>query len=502
MKTFVIISCLFVAVVFIMSPVHAAAWNITGGTGWTVSAYPENAYKMGDGDEGTYWYNAGSGTYSELTWSPTNYYSKIRVLSAGGGNEYWSVNGDCQEIIYNTWTNLSVSPGSALTMRFYAGDATCMVDNSWGKFKEIQYENGTPPAPIANFTATPLNATAPAYIPFTDTSENEYGTCEYNWSFSPTDGVLAAPTDLDNEDITILFTENGDFTISHGVSCDGGSNISTKTDYIHIYNATALSTFCVRAVDAHSGYVVNGAEVDVFDIENSSWTNQTSATGEVTVTALTGHTINAYGSATGYDDGESLALPVVADSLYPVYMWPSSFTTNVSEGNVTLYVTVLEDGTNTRLSGIGVTLTGPSTGGADFTNGYTNDNGIYQTVIKNETDYKVTIIAQDGYLGANKVFNSGTGSGGDAYVEVTLWLQKNYITTAPTATTLPGGGTPTATLTYLPNCDPSASDYDAAKCRTSKGSSGLNLLADNLENLILLCIVVTMFYLLGIRLGR
>ena len=74
---------------------------------------------------------------------------------------------------------------------------------------------------------------------------------------------IAAPQDMDNEDITMLFTQNGNFTISHGVSCHGGSNISTKTDYIHIYNATALSTFRVRAVDAISGYGVNGAQVDV-----------------------------------------------------------------------------------------------------------------------------------------------------------------------------------------------------------------------------------------------
>lgn len=355
---------------------------------------------------------------------------------------------------------------------------------------------------IANFTGTPLEATAPAYVYFTDTSTNETGTCTYNWSFDPTDGVLVAPQDLDNEDITMLFTENGNFTISHGVSCgDAGSSISTKTDYIHIVNATELSTFRIRAVDALSGYGINGAEVDVFDIENSSWTNQTSVTGEVTVSALTGHTVDAYGSATGYDDGESLALPAVQGELYPIYMMPSSFVTNVSEGNITLYLTVFEDGTNTRLSGMSVSLS-KGAGGADFTMGVTNENGVFQTVVNNQTNYLATVMKQKGYLGGSKSFYSGNQSGGDAHIEVEIWLQKNYITTAPTATTLPGGGTPTATLTYLPNCDPSASDYDAAKCRTSKGSSGLNLLADNLENLILLCIVVTMFYLLGIRLGR
>jgi PKD repeat protein len=139
------------------------------------------------------------------------------------------------------------------------------------------------PPPIANFTASSTDATAPAYIAFTDTSTNETTGCTYNWTYTPTTGILVAPQDLDNEDITMLFTENGNFTISHGVSCPAGSNISTKADYIHILNSTALSTFRVRAVDAISGYGINGATISVFDIGNASWTNQTATVGEVTV---------------------------------------------------------------------------------------------------------------------------------------------------------------------------------------------------------------------------
>ena len=151
--------------------------------------------------------------------------------------------------------------------------------------------------------------------------------------------------------------------------------------------------------------------------------------------------------------------------------------------------------------GYAVSLTGPSAGGADFTMGVTNENGIFQAVVKNQTNYNVKVLAQKGHLGANKNFNSGTQSGGDAYVEVTLWLGINSITTAPTATTLPGGGTPTPQVTYLAHCDPSAADYDEALCRSSKGGVGLNILADYMDDLILLCIFVTIMYLLGFKLG-
>ena len=105
------------------------------------------------------------------------------------------------------------------------------------------YCNYTPSKPYANFTASQTNAIAPAYIAFTDTSTNETGTCTYNWTYTPDTGVLVAPTDLDNQDITMLFTQNGNFSISHGVSCDAGSSTKTRSDYIHITNATALSTF-------------------------------------------------------------------------------------------------------------------------------------------------------------------------------------------------------------------------------------------------------------------
>jgi len=457
--------------------------NYSPADDWSICAAYNKVPQFSNATSWTLWNHVATTLVEPANWNSTTtaYY-------------YWDtpagVLGDPYKIVSSTYTTNPLTKSIAAV-------ALCN-DSNWYVSEKHPYYNSSiyAPPPNANFTGAPLDSTAPAYVAFTDTSTNETGTCTYNWSFTPADGVLAAPGDLDNEDITMLFTENGNFTIIHGVSCAAGSNISTKTDYVHIYNATALSTFRVRAVDAISGYGINGAGVDVYDIENTSWTNQTSVTGEVTVSALTGHTINAYGSATGYDDGESLALPVVAGSLYPIYMWPTSTATNVSAGNVTVYVTVLEDGTNTRLSGYSVSLSGPSSGGADYTSGITNENGIFQATIKNQTNYNVKVLAQKGHLGANKNFYSGNQSGGDSYVEVTLWLGVNTVTTAPTVTTLPGGGTPTPTVTYLANCDPSASDYDAAKCRSSKGGFGLNILADNLEWLIYLCLIVTAVYLL------
>jgi hypothetical protein len=403
--------------------------------------------------------------------------------------------------------NTTAFAGKIITCNAATGDSVDGVSITShalfiSKIQTNSWSAAIPPALIANFTASFTDAVAPAYVPFTDTSENEYGTCTYNWSYSPTTGVLVAPGDLDNENIVMLFTENGNFSISHGVACGASSSIKTRSDYIHITNASGVSTFRVRAVDAISGYGINGATVDIFDIQNASWQNQTSVTGEVTASVVTGHHVNAYGFATGYSDNDVLDKLAINGDYWPIYMNPTTFNNNVSAGNVTLYVTLLEEGTNTRMAGYGVSLRkGHPTGGPDYTAGVTNANGVYQTTVTNKTDYWISVEAQKGHLGASKSFNSGTQSGGDSYIEETLWLGINSVTTGPTVTTLPGGGTPVPTITYLAHCNPSGADYDATKCQQSESNGMMDQLYEAGPSLIGLCIVAIIFGLLRMIMG-
>ena len=57
-----------------------------------------------------------------------------------------------------------------------------------------------------------------------------------------------------------------------------------------------------------------------------------------------------------------------------------------------------------------------------------------------------------GYTRGGTTINSGTGSGGSAAVYAEITLQRTTVTTAPTVTTLPGGGTPAPTVDPYP-CD-------------------------------------------------
>ncbi|MDD5187099.1 MAG: NosD domain-containing protein, partial [Methanoregula sp.] len=83
--------------------------------------------------------------------------------------------------------------------------------------------NITESLPVANFTATPTTGTAPLVVQFTDTSTNL--PTNWNWSFG--DGTFSTAQNTSH-----TFTP-GIFSISLNATNTQGSNISTRTAYIH-----------------------------------------------------------------------------------------------------------------------------------------------------------------------------------------------------------------------------------------------------------------------------
>lgn len=349
--------------------------------------------------------------------------------------------------------------------------------------------------PTANFTGSPTAGTLPLHVTFTDTSENETGTCTYNWTITPSTNVTGNTGT--SEGHSAYFGDAGNYTVSHGVDCDGASDIETKTDYIWAYAPNETETTYFYTYNPLSGYEIHNSNIYLNDIENGSWVNSTDdADGRLGITALSTHHINAYSDKEGFGDGE--LLNQIANGLsYPLIMFPSNVT-NVSAGNVTLYINVIDTwapGTPVSGATVSITYAWPA-----IQYGTTNEAGMISFTVPNNTLIQVAA-NKAGYTGVSDSVNSGTGSGGEASVSKTLYITKKTVTTAPTPTTLPGGGTPTPQVTYLEHCDPSAADYDEALCRASKGGVGLNLLADYMDDLILLCIFVTIMYLLGFKLG-
>jgi PKD repeat protein len=424
--------------------------------------YPDQAMINVNNDSGCYLKQAGSGI--------------------DGGT--WTVPGQC----WNggaSWTNTT----------YITEEAGCSDGKSY-VYNQYHISTVPPPTypPVADFNGTPLMGLPPLMVVFKDNSTNT--PTAWNWSVSPAGGVYIA--NASTQDTSMIFTLEGNYTITHGASNSGGSSTKTRTDYIWVQNNTAITTTYVTAISQSSGNPIPGAVINLQDVENSSWVNATTgSSATANITTLKGHTINGYASAPGFNDNDYLGM--ASGQWYSILLM-SPFTANVTAGNVTLNVNVYDSFGHAPINGAGVTVIS----NVSQVNGYTNSAGVASFAVKNKTTYLVDVEAVgQQYKGATQSVYTGTGSGGSASVTATFYLDKNNaITPTATITTLPGGGTPTPTQTYLAGCDPSSSTYDAATCRGSHSNSALNFLADNMDNLIMVCVFVTILYLFGIKLGR
>ena len=353
--------------------------------------------------------------------------------------------------------------------------------------------------PVADFTGAPLSGASPQLISLTDNSTGPATT--WNWSGSgPGDLFFSS---LTTQNTTVYLNTPGNYTITHGSENALGSDIETKTDYIWIYNDTSTSSTGCLAISGPTGQRISGAQVDLYDIENSSWSNTTTTMGLGTITTLKGHTINCYASATGFEDGDLLAQPENNQQYYTLPLWPSGGYRNVSEGWVTLYVTVTDLDTGQPIAG--ATVSGGDNNYGTILNSSafsltTNSQGLANVPVLNNTVVYLTAY-KAGYTTLTAAVNTGTGSGGDAKVTHWFKLSKGAITVVPSMTTLPGGGYPTTQRTIDPAGTPDPAGGSSAYS-SAKGQQMMDYLAMNGMDLVQLCFLVTVLGLLGIKLGK
>ena len=235
---------------------------------------------------------------------------------------------------------------------------------------------------------------------------------------------------------------------------------------------------------------ITGADVDVRDVENASWTNTTAdADGWITIDTLPYHTVNVYahyptagiylpneilGLETGYYGGHNWVLV-----LYPYVTTPSGF--------VTLYINTRNYDTKAVLAGVILQIKNLVTGAITVESTGSTDS--VSTVVTNATNYQITG-SKSGYLSKTININSGEASSKTVVVE----LSKATVTTAPTSTIPPGGVTPV--ITQDPN-DPSLHGGDTSL----KAGEMMTWLAMNGMSLVQLCFLVTIMALLGVKLG-
>ena len=247
----------------------------------------------------------------------------------------------------------------------------------------------------------------------------------------------------------------------------------------------------VETIDGTTGNTIHGSNIFLYDVEGSTWSNSSSdGDGIHYIDTLPYHTINAYATFTAfageYTDASALGLPTgyYGGFTYYLSMFPPAL--SPGEGNVNLYVTVLDADTYDIIRDASVQVRLP-TGAVQ--GGSTGTSGTEIFVVPNSTVINIAA-AKAGYVGSNTVINSGIGTTASA----TVYMHKAVITTTPTSTIPAGGVTPAVTAD--PN-DPSITGSTNAK-----GQEMLNWLAMNGMDLVQLCFLVTVLALLGIKFGK
>lgn len=368
-----------------------------------------------------------------------------------------------------TWKQINFSPANSTQFLNFFNSG-----GDWFTYSELRcYASDYFETMTADFNATPISGQAPLYVAFRDNSTGS--PTSYNWSVSPDTGVIGEESTSAYP--TMAFTLNGNYSVTHCISNTVLSDCETKTDYISVYNSTALATTTFWAVDP-LGHRVWDSAISLQDVQNSSWTNASSPSGGVaTITSLLGHTINGYATAAGYNDGETLGITADGVSGGIILMTPTN-TTNVSAGYVTLYVYAKEAVGNAPIPGAYINIAYASGGSTTNDGGTTSSDGIASFTVPNKT--LIYIYGEKaGYNKVSTTKDSGTGSGGSASVNTIMYLSRITVTTVPTATTLPGGGTPTTTVTVDP------------RTSAEKQEDIANILVDYGDELVMFFIVLT-----------
>lgn len=347
-----------------------------------------------------------------------------------------------------------------------------------------------------DFIGSPLSGPSPLSVNFLISNFTFINATGALWSFG--DGNVSSSHSATN---THLYQNPGTYSVRFDFfNISGFAGYIQKNNYITVGAPNATKTKYFQTIDGTNGNIVLNSSIQLQDIENSSWVNATGLIndGMSSITTLEGHTINAYAQSLGYSDADDLGILNDGKPQY-IMMWPT-FAKDVSAGNVSLYVTVKDKDTKANIVGAQVIASTPK--GSQSTT--TNDAGIAYFIVTNNTMVLITAQAIGlGYQAATTTINTGTASGGSASAAATILLGRST-TILPTyvPTTLPGQPGVTPGPTPLPGCEDTISAAGQEKCRAAQSNQGLSFLSGNLLGLIQICFVVTILYLLGIKLGK
>ncbi len=158
-------------------------------------------------------------TFTETSMHLNNYYRYIWDFGDGNSSEWQWHYGDASDPPRTISHEYTSSGNYTVTLTIWANS-----DMSYTTSKDVTV--GVPsPTPVADFVANTTSGKEPLAVGFTDLSSGN--PTSWNWTFG--DGTTAGKTNPVH-----IFTAAGNYTVSLEVANDGGSNTTTKIDYITV----------------------------------------------------------------------------------------------------------------------------------------------------------------------------------------------------------------------------------------------------------------------------
>jgi len=197
-----------------------------------------------------------------------------------------------------------------------------------------------------------------------------------------------------------------------------------------------------QCVDGQTSGSIHDCHLDLYDIENTSWSNGSyldmgSYYGTWWIDTLPGHTINAYAESTGYTPVSRLNLPASSTHMYELILWPTSIPA-AGSGFVNLYVLVHDVDSGNAITGAAVQVR--ILDGTTYAQ-TTGTSGSRMFEVPNSSYTSITV-SKYGYVTGTRGITTSI-SGDDT---VRIELLKKVVTAVPTSTIPPGGVTTAVTM--------------------------------------------------------
>lgn len=156
--------------------------------------------------------------------------------------------------VYNSVLS-GLDPSTNYYVRAYAINS---AGTAYGNALQFTTEAAATP-PVAAFNATPLEGTVPLTVNFTDQSTNN--PTSWEWDFGDGNGS----TEQNPEHI---YQEGGNYTVSLAVYNSGGSDIETKSNYIHVVSPG------VSGCGGITEFNYAGQTYHTVEIDDQCWTKE------------------------------------------------------------------------------------------------------------------------------------------------------------------------------------------------------------------------------------